>query len=35
MAGSEVIALLQNTKVEEIQNPEYFVGVAENQFRVS
>jgi Ca2+-binding RTX toxin-like protein len=35
MAGSEVIALLKNTKVEEIQHSEYFVGVAENQFRVS
>ncbi|BAY84805.1 hemolysin-type calcium-binding region protein [Calothrix parasitica NIES-267] len=35
MAGSEVIALLKNTKVEEVQHSEYFVGVAENQFQIS
>jgi Ca2+-binding RTX toxin-like protein len=35
MAGSEVIALLKNTKVEDIQHSEYFVDVAENQFLVS
>ena len=35
MAGSEIIALLKNTKVEEIQHSEYFVSVAENQFRIS
>ncbi|MEL6163070.1 MAG: hypothetical protein AAFR37_04660, partial [Cyanobacteria bacterium J06628_3] len=35
MAGSEVIALLKNTKVEEVQRSEYFVSVAENQFQIS
>ena len=35
MAGSEIIAFLKNTKAEEIQHSEYFVDVAENQFRVS
>ena len=35
MAGSEIIALLKNTKVEEIQHSEYFVDVAENQFQIS
>ncbi|MGB3759015.1 MAG: hypothetical protein WBA07_21985 [Rivularia sp. (in: cyanobacteria)] len=35
MAGSEIIAFLKNTKAEEIQHSEYFVNVAENQFRVS
>ncbi|MGB3637693.1 MAG: hypothetical protein WBA39_08965 [Rivularia sp. (in: cyanobacteria)] len=35
MAGSEIIALLKNTSSAEIQHSEYFVSVAENQFRVS
>ncbi|AFY54746.1 hypothetical protein Riv7116_2223 [Rivularia sp. PCC 7116] len=35
MAGSEIIAFLKNTKVQEIQNAEYFINVGENQFAVS
>ncbi|MEO1430173.1 MAG: hypothetical protein AAFV71_14130 [Cyanobacteria bacterium J06633_8] len=35
MAGSEIIAFLKNTKVQEIQNAEYFVNIAENQFSVN
>ena len=34
MSGSEIIALLQNIQVEDIQNPEYFVNVAQNQFSI-
>jgi Ca2+-binding RTX toxin-like protein len=35
MAGSEIIALLKNTKASKIQHSEYFVDVAENQFQIS
>ncbi|MEM1391785.1 MAG: hypothetical protein AAGG00_00535 [Cyanobacteria bacterium P01_H01_bin.150] len=35
MSGSEIIALLKNTKAEEVQHSEYFVDIAENQFQVN
>lgn len=35
MAGSEIIALLKNTKAADIQHSEYFVSVTENQFQIS
>ncbi len=35
ISGSEIIALLKNTTVEQIQNPESFVSVTEDAYRIS
>ncbi|MBV6627487.1 MAG: hypothetical protein KI793_31965 [Rivularia sp. (in: Bacteria)] len=35
MAGSEIVAFLENTKAEEVRHAENFVNVAQNQFALS